>query len=118
MPQVCSGLKHSVAKDDYPFFMYEPRKGTPSPSACVHIAPDESCAFTNEAQHSHFNAPCVFMFETQCDTQIVPSVNDVCTKVCLPLQWKNLGKRMIPLPSILFQVLSCLESFRQTHMHL
>jgi hypothetical protein len=79
-------------KDDYPFFMYEPRKGTPSPSACVHIAPDESCAFMNEAQHSHFNAPCVFMFETQCGTQIVPSVNDVCTKVCLPLQWKNLGK--------------------------
>mgnify|MGYP006198433031 CR=1 FL=1 len=67
MPQVFSGLKHSVEKDDYPFFMYEPRKGTPSPSACVHIAPDESCAFTNEAQHSHFNDPCVFMFETQCD---------------------------------------------------
>ncbi len=53
MPQVFSGLKHSVEKDDYPFFMYEPRKGTPSPSACVNIASDESCAFKSEAQHSH-----------------------------------------------------------------
>ena len=54
MPQVCSGLKHSVEKDDYPSFMYEwPYKGTPIPFACVNIASDESCAFKGEAQHSH-----------------------------------------------------------------